>query len=350
MEVMGKNVKMLMPDPDQSKHDDYLLSYTQNQQATMIGIGREVMGQRKDGSVFPMDLAVSEVVFNEEKTFVGIIRDITDRKEAEQKLTTTLEQLQETQAELVEAEKMASLGGLVAGVAHEINTPIGVGVTASSHLKEKTDHLAKLMESGLMKKSDLQSFLKTAQQSTAIVSANLHRASDLIRSFKQVAVDQSSEEARTINLLGYIDEVLVSLAPKFKHTKYHVEMEGDNDIEFNSYPGAISQIVTNLLMNSIIHAFDEGAKGKINIHASKENGVIKLKYSDDGKGMPEEVRRKVFEPFFTTNRGSGGSGLGMHILFNLITQKLKGTISCESAPGHGTSFHISIPQNERNYS
>ena len=304
---------------------------------------RELVAKHKDGSTFLADFSISDFRHRDSITFVGIIRDITERKDAEYKLQSTLEALQNTQAELVQVEKMASLGGLVAGVAHEINTPIGVGLTAATHLHEQATELDEKFTSGQLKKSDFQAFIATATQSTSIVEANLNRASDLIRSFKQVAVDQTSEETRQINVLNYVDEVLESLKPNLKRAKHQITVEGDRDIILNTHPGALSQVITNLVMNSVIHAYDEAEQGHIKIIAAREENALSLTYSDDGKGMDEEVSAKIFEPFFTTKRGSGGSGLGMHILYNQVTQTLGGSIELHSTPGKGTAFEINIP-------
>ena len=345
IEVIGKNISMLMPKQFADHHDGYLKNFRNTGDAKIIGIGREVIGQRKDKTTFIMELSVSEFSFGSDQTFVGMVRDITERKDAEYRLQSTLEQLQNTQSELVQAEKMASLGGLVAGVAHEINTPIGVGLTAATHLKEQADQLDAKFSSGLLKKSDFQSFIDVAKQSTQIVETNINRASELISSFKQVAVDQSSEEARTIVLLDYIDEILVSLQPKLKRTNHIIDVEGDRTLQLTTNPGALSQIITNLVMNAVIHAFDDDETGHIHIHADVRNDVANLSFTDDGKGMDSDVQAKVFEPFFTTKRGSGGSGLGMHILYNQVTQTLGGTIDLLSKPGVGSAFEISIPLN-----
>lgn len=343
IEVVGKNVSLLMPTHQAARHDEYMARYVAGGEAKVVGMGRELVALRKDGTSFLADFSISDFRHGDTVTFVGIIRDITERKDAEYKLQSTLEELQNTQDELVQAEKMASLGGLVAGVAHEINTPIGVGVTAATHLKEQAERLAGVFASGALKKSDFQSFIDTAIQSTGMISTNLNRASDLIKSFKQVAVDQSSEEKRTINLLDYIDEVLVSLNPQLKRTAHSVAVEGDRDIYIETYPGALAQVITNLLMNSIIHAYDDGEAGHIKIQAEKNSAAVSLLYVDDGKGMDDDVSAKIFEPFFTTKRGSGGSGLGMHILFNQVTQTLGGNIQMHSKPGRGTAFDITIP-------
>lgn len=343
IEAVGKNVSMLMPANYAARHGDHMARYASGGPAKVIGMGRELIARHKSGKTFLADFSISDFRHGETLTFVGIIRDITQRKEAEYKLQTTLQELQNTQAELVQVEKMASLGGLVAGVAHEINTPIGVGLTAATHLKEQADELAQKFASGQLKKSDFQSFIDTASQSTSMIYANLNRASDLIRSFKQVAVDQTSEEKRQINVLGYVDEVLESLKPNLKRTKHQIAVSGDRDILISTHPGAVSQILTNLVMNSIIHAYDEEDQGHIKIHAERNDKAVSLTYSDDGKGMDEDVCAKIFEPFFTTKRGSGGSGLGMHILYNQVTQTLGGSIDLHSTPGRGTAFEITIP-------
>jgi len=342
-EAAGRNVSMLMPQEMASKHGDYMARYLETGDKHVVGNSREVIAKRKNGETFLADIAISEFRHGNKINFVGIVRDITERKEAEYRLKTTLNELQQTQSSLVQAEKMASLGGLVAGVAHEINTPIGIGVTAVSHLKERADHVAKLFAKGELRKSDFADFVDASTASTGIIQANLNRASDLIKSFKQVAVDQTSDEKRQINLLGYVDEVLESLKPNLRRTKHEITVKGDRDIMIDTHPGALSQIITNLVMNSVIHAYGEDEAGHIEISAEKNGKSLSLTYSDDGKGMDEDVCCNIFEPFFTTKRGSGGSGLGMHILFNQVTQTLGGNIELHSTPGRGTAFDITIP-------
>ncbi|MCG8507923.1 MAG: ATP-binding protein [Rhodospirillales bacterium] len=280
-----------------------------------------------------------------QSTIEQLHEEVEERTEAEEVLRQTVEKLRETQTELVKAEKMASLGGLVAGIAHEINTPIGVGVTAISHLREKVSDLEQAFTGGTLAKTAFEDFVDATKQSTEIISANLGRASELIKSFKQVAVDQSSEEVRDIALLDYVDQVLLSLRPQLKRTPHEISVEGDRSIHISTHPGALSQIVTNLIMNSLSHAYDDGSSGHIRIFVEPSGQTVKLTYADDGQGMEESVRAKVFEPFFTTKRGTGGSGLGMHIVYNLITQTLGGNVTCRSAPGKGTAFDILIPTN-----
>jgi signal transduction histidine kinase len=264
---------------------------------------------------------------------------------AKESAEKALAQLQQAQKQLVETEKMAALGGLVAGIAHEINTPVGVGITAATHLQGKLDDLLKEFHAGAMKKSDLEKFLNTSNETIGITVLNLNRAAELISSFKQVAVDQSSDDRRRFNLKKYIDEVLLSLKHEYKRTKHRIEVKGPDDVEVDSCPGALSQIVTNLLMNSLIHAYEKDDEGQIVFNISRNNGTAMLTYSDNGKGIPKENLPRIFEPFFTTRRGKGGSGLGMHIVYNLVNGKLNGKITCESEVAKGTTFHIAFPTN-----
>jgi predicted ATPase/signal transduction histidine kinase/tRNA A-37 threonylcarbamoyl transferase component Bud32 len=258
------------------------------------------------------------------------------------KLSQTLEHLKATQAQLIESEKMAALGSLVAGVAHEINTPVGIGVTAASTLENETQTLLAAYKTGL-KRSDLKTYIKTAMQCSQLILSNLERAAKLVHSFKQVAVDQTSLEKRAFTVKNYLEATLRSLAPHLKPTKHTIQIIGDEEITLNSYPGAFSQIATNLVMNSISHAYKAGEVGQLSFKMTDKNERILIEYSDDGCGIPEEHLPKIFEPFFTTARYQGGTGLGLHIVYNLVTQKLDGTIRCESQVGKGTKFIIDLP-------
>jgi len=260
---------------------------------------------------------------------------------AEQSLTS----LQQTQKHLVQSEKMAALGGLVAGIAHEINTPVGVSITAATHLQEKLKELTADYKAGTMKRSALDKYLDVTGETLEITMTNLTRAAELIASFKQVAVDQSSEDRRKFNFKNYLHEVLLSLKHQYKRTKHKIEVTGADELEIDSYPGAFSQIVTNLLMNSLIHAYEPDAEGSIRFDVRQENNSAVLTYADNGKGIPPENLGRIFEPFFTTRRGRGGSGLGMHIVYNLVTTKLGGTINCASEVGKGTTFTVIFPVN-----
>ena len=272
-----------------------------------------------------------------------IKRRTIELEDANKELKDLLQSLKETQAQLVDAEKMAALGGLVAGVAHEINTPVGVAVTAASHLENKTRNLDGLFSSGKMKKSDLVQYLKTSGEAASMILSNLNRASELIQSFKKVAVDQSSEDSRRFKVTEYIQEVLLSLRPKLKKTQIELQVEGDSSLEVVSYPGALGQIISNFVMNSLIHAYGPDQTGRITIETVQQDHNLMLIYRDDGSGINENNLKQIFDPFYTTRRGQGGSGLGLHIVYNIVTQTLKGTIDCRSKPGKGTEFTILVP-------
>ena len=263
-------------------------------------------------------------------------------------LRLSLETLEKTRDQLVQSEKMAALGELVAGVAHEINTPVGVGVTAASFLDAKTNEVKKIYEAGELKRSELENYLQTVEEVSNSILINMERAAELVSSFKQVAVDQSSENRRQFNLKEYIHEILLSLRPRYKKTEHTIEVSCEDDIELNSFPGAFSQILNNLIMNSLIHGFREMEKGTITVNISRQEKNILFVYRDNGRGMGPEEREKVFDPFYTTMRGKGGTGLGMSIVFNLITQTLKGGIECESSPGKGVVFTMTFPEHLEN--
>ena len=264
-------------------------------------------------------------------------------KLANDELSAAMRQLKDTQVQLVEAEKMSSLGSLVAGVAHEINTPVGICLTAASSMQDDLKALQKKYQNKAMTETDFSGYLARTDDTLQIMMTNNRRASELIRSFKQVAVDQSSEERRQFILKPYIDEVLLSLRPNLKKTRHKVSVHCEDDIVLDSYPGALFQVLTNLIMNSLIHGFDEHEQGEISLDIHHNEHELTLIYSDNGKGMDEDAVQKVFEPFYTTKRGEGGSGLGAHLIYNLVSQTLGGSIRCESTPGEGACFMISIP-------
>ena len=267
----------------------------------------------------------------------------TNLEKANKELKDSLDTLNQTQDQLVQSEKMAALGELVAGVAHEINTPVGIGVTAASFLDLKTKELKKTYKSGNIKKSELESYLKTIEDISSSILINMERAAELISSFKQIAVDQSIEKPRLFKLKEYIDGVLLSLKPKFKDTKHSINIECPDNIEINSFPGAFYQILNNLILNTLFHGFKNMDKGEIDMVFNLKGNDLNFIYKDNGAGMTQDQCRKIFDPFFTTMRGQGGTGLGMSIVFNLITQTLKGSIECESSENNGIKFIIQIP-------
>ncbi|MGE5371722.1 MAG: PAS domain S-box protein [Solirubrobacterales bacterium] len=262
-----------------------------------------------------------------------------------EELMNTLETLRNTQMQLVQSEKMAALGNLVAGVAHEINTPVGIAVTAITNLEKLSGTFQDRYSTKNATRQELESFLRDCETAVSIIKPNLERSSRLIQSFKQVSVDQSNETKRVFRMREYLDEILTSLHPLLRKTRISVKVESD-EITIDSYPGDYAQIITNLITNSLTHAFDLGAEGMINIEVRQYGQRIRIIYADNGRGMVPEVMNRIFEPFFTTRRGTGGTGLGMHIVYNLVTLRLGGSIDCESLPGQGAKFIIWLPIEE----
>ena len=264
--------------------------------------------------------------------------------EANTALAESLAALGRMHDNLVQSEKMAALGGLVAGVAHEINTPVGLGVTSASWLMERTEAVAGRLKNGELKRSELDKYLETARESCATILTNLKRAADLVQSFKQVAVDQVAGDAREFNLKDLVKEVLLSLRPKYKRTGHKVKTDIPDDIVMYSYPGDVMQIITSLVMNSLLHAFEDTNDGVISISAQKQaGGTAEIHFSDNGCGVASDQIKHLFNPFYTTKRGQGGTGLGLHIIYNLVTQKLKGQIQCIGEKGQGLHYTINIP-------
>lgn len=258
-------------------------------------------------------------------------------------LQSSLKQVGETQAQLVKSEKMAALGGLVAGVAHEINTPIGIGVTAVSFLGNEVERIRRRCADTIQKDTEFDAFMDTVVEISSNVLSNLKRAADLVRSFKQVAVDQSMEGSRRVRIANYINEILLTLTPKYKKTAHTIKMNCPAELELEIDPGAVSQIVTNLVMNSLIHGFEGIEKGEILFDITANDSGTCIRYRDNGRGMDQTTLARAFEHFFTTNRQQGGTGLGLNIVHNLVTHKLAGSIECTSEPGKGVLFTILIP-------
>ena len=246
--------------------------------------------------------------------------------------------------QVVQSEKMSALGSLVAGVAHEINTPVGVSLTGITHIQNETDRMLTKIKEEKLTKANLSEYLDTVSEMSKTMHFSLVNAAGLVRSFKQVAVDQNVEEKRRFNLKSYLDDVVLSLQGEFKYKKVEIINNVDASIELNSYAGVFAQILTNLILNSITHAFD--TEGKIIISAKVGSQNLELTYKDDGKGMEQSTVDRMFDPFFTTKMGQGGSGLGLNIIYNLILHKLKGTISCQSQINEGMEVKISIPKRE----
>lgn len=262
-------------------------------------------------------------------------------------LNDALLALKDAQTELVRQEKLASLGSLVAGVAHEINTPLGICVTATSHLIEEVRLTRKDILADQFDPNQREQFLDILDQSLRILNTNTKRAASLVRSFKQVAVDQTSNDRRKFQLLPYLNEILVSLQPKLKGRQIDIKITCPEGLLIDNYPGAISQILTNFVMNSLHHGFENLNQGEIQITVAIDGDFLKFDYSDNGNGMDAEALGKLFDPFYTTKRGQGGSGLGTHIVYNLVTGLLGGTIKAHSSSGLGLRYHLRFPMHVR---
>jgi signal transduction histidine kinase len=262
---------------------------------------------------------------------------------AKEKAESSFIELQSMQSQLVESEKMASLGGLVAGISHEINTPLGVAKTSASHVEDELKKMKTSFSDGTLTKANMEDFIGQFSDGLHLLTANLNRASELMTSFKQVSADQSHDEMRTINLKEYLEETIYTLKPNLRRYQVAVLLDCEDNILLDTFPGAFSQITTNLIMNSLNHAYGPEDPGNINMTVTQTNQVVLITYHDDGKGMDEGVLKKIFEPFFTTKRGSGGTGLGMHIIYNLVTMKLQGTIDVSSVVGQGSTFNLRLP-------
>jgi PAS domain S-box-containing protein len=285
-------------------------------------------------------------------SWIGTHIDISERKRSEQEVRSakdaaeaTLRHLQETQNSLIEAEKLAALGRLVAGVAHEINNPVGTSLTVASSLERKAELFAAEVAQGSLKRSSLNEFLEISREASAQLVANLKRAAELIQSFKQVASDRNTSNQRIFDLGVLTEQVAMSLRPGLGKQSLVLNVECQPELMMNSYPGPYGQVLTNLFLNSVTHAFQAGRAGTIDIKvqaSGKDN--VEIIFSDDGCGMSEDVRRKAFDPFFTTRRDQGSTGLGLHIVHSIITNYLGGRLNLDSQPGKGTTIQLVLPR------
>lgn len=316
----------------------------------------EVRLRTAEGRPFWAMISAVEIRDADEAAILVAINDITQRKRSEeetdaakQRAERALADLRSAQESLIQAEKMASLGALVAGVAHEVNTPVGIALTGITHLGDNTRRIVRQVDDNQLRRSDLNGYLGMAGEACQLIEANLNRAVELIQSFKQTAVDQTSEERRRFDLRTYLDDVLASLRPRLKQTPHRVEVDCPDGVTVDSYPGALFQVLTNLTINSVTHAyppevFPDGKAGTLRIAVTCPDPTeVELVFSDDGCGIPPANRGRIFDPFFTTRRGKGGSGLGLHIVFNIVANRLGGGIRVESEEGQGTRFILRFP-------
>jgi PAS domain S-box-containing protein len=283
---------------------------------------------------------------------VTVALDITDRKRSEQETQrardsaeNALSNLRATQNSLIESEKLAALGRLVAGVAHEVNNPVGIGVTVATALQRRCHMFAEEIARGELKRSSLTAFVQANLDAAAQLVSNLNRAAELIQSFKQVAVDRNVPDRREFNLADLTEQIVTSLRPGLRSRHLTLIVDCAPNLAMNSYPGPYGQVVTNLFLNSVAHAFPTNAAGELSITAREAGDeFVEIVYSDNGVGMTDDVRRHAFDPFFTTRRDKGGTGLGLNIVHNLIINRLGGSIDLTSEVGKGTRFHIVLPR------
>nr|WP_315488365.1 ATP-binding protein [uncultured Rhodoferax sp.] len=265
---------------------------------------------------------------------------------ANSSLVAAMDTLKHTQSELLQRDKLASLGALVAGVAHELNTPLGNSILVATSLGLAAQNLGKGMREGTLTKSGAATMIEQLTEGTALMTRNLERASELIVNFKQVAVDQTSEKRRSFDLGQVLQEVIETLQPQFKHTPHTVSVDAPEGLAMDSYPGPLGQVITNLVMNGLIHAFDASRPGTMAVVARiSEGDSVELIVRDTGRGIAPEHLSKVFDPFFTTRLGQGGSGLGLHIVYNIVVSTLGGDIRVHSEVGAGTTFTLHFPMN-----
>ena len=290
-------------------------------------------GEGRLFSVFGQDMSAMRFVVEQANALQNALSD----------LSKVIDHLQQTQDELVRSEKLAALGSMVAGIAHELNTPIGNGLMVASHLVKTSKRMSEAVKSGL-RRSMLDDYLADNDSAGDVLVRNLNKAAELISSFKQVAVDQTSSQRRRFNLAEVIGEIVTALGPSIRKTPYIVEHHTPDDIFMDSYPGPLGQVLTNLINNAMLHGFDGRDAGHITIDVAScaSSTQVTIAVRDDGRGIPEHVLPNVFEPFFTTKRGAGGSGLGLHIVHNIVTAVLGGRIEVESTLGAGTCFSLTL--------
>ena len=353
-ELLGMVVEQLIPLDYREVHQAQRSQYFQqinrprnramNERAALTAL-------KRDGSQALVEISLSHSGEAGARLATVTLRDVTEREHTRQALVAAkqqaelaLAQQQQMQNALVQVEKLAALGGLVAGMAHEVNTPIGVTLSAATHLEAETQKTDRAYQAGELSEEGLSDYFATAAQATQLMALNSQRAADLIQSFKQVAVDQTGGERRVFGVASYIEEVLLSLRPHLKKSPIQIHVDCPPELTMDSLPGAFSQVLTNLLMNALTHAFKPEQSGHIIIAVAEEGSQICLTFSDDGQGIAPELHARIFEPFFTTRRASGGSGLGLHIVHSIVTQSLKGTLAFDSQVGEGTIFTLHLPR------
>jgi PAS domain S-box-containing protein len=315
-----------------------------------------------DGSTGFVAIWSSSLVLDGQKAIIWALLDLTEEMKAKEALkdlnvslesrvaersadlSNALETLQRTQHDLIASEKMASLGSLVAGIAHELNTPIGNSLLASTALADRVRDFHRIVADGTLRRSSLNHHLEEVHMACGLISNSLQKAADLISSFKQIAVDQTNDQRRRFKLQGVVLDTTATYMPRLRRANCAASVDVPPELELDSYPGSLYQVFNNLLNNALAHGFEGREKGHIAITArAGQAGYIDIVFRDDGIGMSEDVQRRVFDPFFTTKMGSGGTGLGMNIVYNIVTGVMGGRIAIDAAPGRGTTVRMTVP-------
>jgi PAS domain S-box-containing protein len=359
--LLGQPIEMLLPERLRGQHVALRNGFFGQPAARPMGARQVLMGCRRDGSEFPAEVSLSPLQTEDGLVVASSVHDISARKQAEQELerhrhhleelvaarTAELERsnvyLRNAMEQLVQAEKMASLGRVVAGVAHELNTPVGNALLMASSLTQRAQDFARRVASGGPTPAQWATFAAECQEASAVIERNCGRAAALVSSFKQVAVDQASGRRRKFKLRDLLDEVIATHRNPWSHTLHRIEVEVAQDIELDGYPGPLEQVVANLLDNSRVHGFDGVERGLVQISAHTDGGQVRLLFADDGCGIAPHIMGKVFDPFFTTRLGRGGSGLGLYLVHKLVTTVLGGSIQVRAGAPRGCVFELCLP-------
>ncbi len=368
-QILGKSIEVLFQEPKDRLfwHEQFYKVVSSQEKLIFTYDYRFKNGDRR---IFNVSLMPQKDRHGRVVSILGTNTDITKLVKAheeiemlhgkekavlEQRVEERTNELKAAMHELIEKEKLASLGGLVSGIAHEINTPLGVSVSAASYLKTINEQMVAEVANGQLKKSQLIEYFHNLDETAKILNTNLYRASELVKSFKEISIGQVTEDLSIFNLKEYLEMILLSLKHEYKRTGHQIEILCDENLSINSYSGVFAQIFTNLIMNALIHGLSGKESGHIRIEVTYKGvekpkkgivtsgGELHIHFSDDGVGISKAHIGHIFEPFFTTNRKEGGSGLGLSVVYNLITGKLGGKISCESTVNEGTHFYMTIP-------
>lgn len=323
----------------------------------------ELMGSNEEIRALYEEMAASEEALHQsfdelqlyrqglEEKVESRTRDLTDLNHqlvgTNDELISALDRLKKTQYQLLQSEKTAAFANMVTGIAHEISGPIGICVTSVSYVLKETEEMESKLRGGALSQTEYEEFISECKAFIQATARNLERADLLISGFKHISIDQITEEKRVFQVKAYLDELILSLNPLFKDTFHHVRVVCRESMFLDSYPGYLTQIISNFISNSLRYGFEDGRKGNIDIIVDQKDDFVILTYQDDGVGISAVTLEKIFDPFFTTKRGSeGGTGLGLYLVYNIVTQKLGGEITCTSKPESGVTFVVKFPYND----